>query len=392
MKYLGLLALHQLIQIYPSIIDEYRIFTLEALQSRDLTIRLKALGLLKITTTAATLPETIENLLKELENPQNAGIKEDLMSCCLYLLSCNQYELVEDFKWMFEILLKLVMLKTTSHEAQLSSIMLDVVLRVEEMRAEACEGLISVLEKFDSLKTEKCEALTALVFILGEFCGYLPQETLEKALNLLMKERWELVRFHESVYNALSSAVFKISLKVTGNELENECIQKIKQNSTQIDHMEAQERSLMYLNILSQCEKAKVAQVLLPFLPIHPSAQSLLSPPDEILTAFEVNTEELMSVNADGTKEYHYFREEDFGEVGISDDKRKLAKEKLREKQLQDPFYIVGKKGKKKKGKKPKKNLEVPEASEVPEEIIEKKNTETTKKYSVNRTDPLLPS
>ena len=97
-KYLGLVALQQMIRISPSITDEYRIFILEALQSKDITIRLQALGLLKITTNTGTLVETIKNLLEEIEKPTNASIKEELFSCCLYLLTHNQYELVENFK------------------------------------------------------------------------------------------------------------------------------------------------------------------------------------------------------------------------------------------------------------------------------------------------------
>ena len=390
-KYLGLVALHQLIQIYPSIIDEYRIFTLEALQSRDITIRLKALSLLKITTTPATLQETVANLLKEIENPSSASIKEELISCCLYLLSCNQYELVEDFKWMFEVLLRLVALKTSSHEAQLSSIMLDVVLRVEEMREEACEVLMGVLEQFDSLRTERCEALTALIFIIGEFCGCIRHELLVKALQLLTRERWDVIAFHESVYNALSSAVFKISLRLKQSELDEACVRKIRETSTQIEHMEAQERALMYLNILNSCEKESISAVLLPFLPIHPSAQSLLSPPQEILVAFEVDNGELVTVNENGSMEYHYFRDEDFGEIQSTEEEKKIAKMRIKEKQMQDPFYIKPKKGKKKKGKRSKKTEEAAgEQVSVKEEPVEKKAEQ--KKYSINRTEPLLPS
>ena len=288
---------------------------------------------------------------------------------------------------MFEVLVKLVTFKTLVHEAHLSSIMLDVVLRVEELRAEACEISLNVLEKFDVLKSEKCEALTALLFILGEFAGYLSADLQEKALVLLTKPRWDMIGFSESVYNALSSTLFKLGL-LLDNDL---CLKKIKETSLQIDHMEAQERSLMYINILGNSKKEDILTVLQPFLPIHPSAQSFINPPEDLLTPFLINNEELVSTKPDGTLEYHYFRDEDFGDIGMTDEEKLLAKAKIKEKHSQDPYYIKPKKGKKKKGKKPKKTEAAEETKEIVQETIEKK-IEIPKKYSVNKTEPLLPS
>lgn len=394
-KYLGLVVLHNLIQINTEYAEEYRIFIMEALQSKDVTIRLRALELIKITTTTKSLIETIKNLLTEVQKPINAGIKEELISTCLYLLSLNQYELVEDFKWMFEVLLQIVNFKTETHEAQLSSIMLDVVLRVEELREEACELSLNTLEIFDMLKSEKCEALTALLFIIGEFSSYFSESNLSKALSLVTKPRWGLLNFHESVYNALSSCVFKIFIRANEDGIFEACVKKLQENSVQIEHMESQERSLLYLNILTTADKEKLNFVLKPFLPIHPSAQSLIFPPDALLHNFIVNDEELFTTKSDGTLEYHYYREEDFGDIPMTDQEKKAAKQKIKDKQMQDPYYIKPKKGKKKKGKKSKKTeqkvKEITESVDVVKED-EARKPEAPKKYSVNRSEPLIPS
>jgi hypothetical protein len=395
-KYLGLVALHMLIEIMPDIADEYRIFIIEAMQSRDLTIRLRALGLLKLTTTAGTIQETVKNLIAEAEKPNSAGIKEELVSCCLFLISKGQYELVENFKWMFEVLMTLVELKTATHEAQLSSIIIDVVLRVEELRAEACDIALSVLERFDSLKSDRCEALNALIFIIGEFCSCMSPESIAKAVTLLTLPRWGTLSLHESVHNALSSAIFKLSLRTQAQESQEKCMKKLIDCSAQIEHMEAQERSLLFINITKKGNLSDLANALTPFLPIHPSAQSLIFPPDCLLTPFEVNNEELCTVKEDGTTEFFYYREEDFGEKLMTEQEKMEAKRKLREKQMQDPFYLKPKKGKKKKGKKGKKEEgKVEEMEEKKDEGIgrdEKESVvETKKKYSVNRTQPLIP-
>ncbi|OMJ67797.1 hypothetical protein SteCoe_34942 [Stentor coeruleus] len=395
LKYLGLVILHKLIQINIEYAEEYKIFIMEALQSKDVTIRLRALELIKITTTSKSLVETIKNLLIEVEKPTNAGIKEELISSCLYLLSFNQYELVEDFKWMFEVLLQIVNFKTEIHEAQLSSIMLDVVLRVEELREDACELSLNTLEIFDTLKSEKCEALTALIFIIGEFSSYFNEENLGRALSLVTKPRWELLNFHESVYNALSSCVFKIFIRAKEDRIFDACVKKLQENSVQIEHMESQERSLLYLNILTTADKEKLNFVLKPFLPIHPSAQNFIFPPDALQQNFIVNDDELFTTKSDGTIEYYYYREEDFGDIPMTDQEKKVAKQNIKDKQMQDPYYIKPKKGKKKKGKKSKKLEEkVEEIKENPDIIKdeEAKKPPSPKKYSVNRAEPLIPT
>jgi hypothetical protein len=389
-KYLGLTALEQLIAFSPRLAEEYRIFILEALQSKDLTIRLRALRIVKLTATSETLPEITSNLLSELEKPSNAGIKEEIISCLLYLLSLNQYELIIDFRWMFEVLLKLVQQKTSNHEAQLSSIVLDVVLRVPELREEAVELSLQLLEKFDSLRSERCEALTGLLFILGEFCSLLTQENFRLAVSLLLKPRWDSVGFHENVYNALSSCLFKLALRADPAEAEK-CFAKVKANCLASEHMEAQERSWFFFNVLEKCEKDQVSKVLMPFLPIHPAAQALIFPPDELLMPFEVDEKEIMTVRDDGSVEFHYFREEDFKDDQMTDVDRKLAKLKMKEKQMNDPFYIKPKKGKKKKGKKSKaKEEQIIEKEEKVESSVEVK-PKAVKKYTVNRADPLVP-
>lgn len=390
MKYLGLTALEQLISIAPQLAEEYKIFILEALQSKDITIRLRALKIVKLTATAETLKEIVNNLLLELEKASNAGIKEEIVSCVLFLLSVNQYELVVDFRWMFEVLLKMILIKTQSHEAQLSSIMLDVVLRVEELREEAMELALDLLEKFDSLRTDRCEALTALLFLLGEFCGHLKPQSLSQAVNLVLKPRWHSVNFHENVYNALSSCLFKLSLKAQ-DDVVGSCIEKIKENCANGEHMEAQERSVIYFNVLKNCQQVKELKFM-SFLPIHPSAQGFISPPDELLKEFEVDENEIRTVKEDGSVEFHYFRDEDFKEPEMTDVDRKLAKLKIKEKQMNDPFYIKTKKGKKKgkKSKAPVQDVRKPEVKESVEEVVEDKPV-AVKKYTVNRTDPLVP-
>lgn len=124
---------------------EFRVFTLEALQSKDLTIRLRALDIILLTTTTDTVVEIVHQLIQEINNPNSTDIKEDIIATILGIVCKDHYDLIEDFEWLFRILLSLASIKTQKNENQLSGIMLDVVLRVEELRPEACEMLLETL-------------------------------------------------------------------------------------------------------------------------------------------------------------------------------------------------------------------------------------------------------
>mmetsp|Transcript_337 Transcript_337/g.356 ORF Transcript_337/g.356 Transcript_337/m.356 type:complete len:328 (+) Transcript_337:204-1187(+) len=98
LKYLGLSGLQEMIKKHPNIAYEYNHFIVEALQSKDLTIRLRALSLLRLTTSKQNLCDIIVEIVKEIQKSENSDIKEELFSTGLYLLSKENYDLVEDFK------------------------------------------------------------------------------------------------------------------------------------------------------------------------------------------------------------------------------------------------------------------------------------------------------
>lgn len=385
LKFLGLSSLQQIILSETVRAEEYHSFVVESLQSKDFTIRLKALDLLKITTTKQNLPEAISHIMQETQSSQNAELKEELIGTGLFLLGKNHYELVEDFKWMFEVLCSFTKLKSQKHEAHISSIMLDSVIRVRELRAEACCLVLEILSHFEELKTERCEAITAMLFILGEFAEHMDQESIQQCFSLVSSHKWNTLLFPDTVQNALTACVFKL-LRFLEDQSEAVCL--LKQKTSQIDYMEAQERSLLYVNILENLtDLSTLKEVFTELLPVHPNAQLLIQPSEEINEPFEIDQTELVTQNEDGSWTYHYFREEDFHSGTLTEEQKKELRKQMKEKVKEDPFYIKSKK----KGKKKKKKL--PKKEEVPEtlEVKELPQPSSEKKYSVNRDQPLLP-
>jgi hypothetical protein len=401
-KYLGLCALQEIIEASVTIGDEYRPFMLEALQSKDISIRLRALVLLQLTviytqTRNETLIEVVTKLLQECQNSDNADIKEEIIGCILSLLSQNHYSLVEDFRWMFEMLGAIAKVKTLEFESQLSGIMLDVLLRVEELRPEACEVCLNLIENFEAFKTDKCETLASILCILGEYGHLLEPETHHKIIRALLDEKWFRLGFSDTIYNALTSAVFKLMIKLDPNsELFSSCFSFINEKSAKIGYMEAQERCKLYNNILQVSDKSLISKLSssLPELqPVQMLAQSLLQPPAELTISITIQESELMSRKEEGKVEYFYFRDEDLSSDSFKSENKLTLKKSPTD--SSDPFIIKSTKPKKKKGKKKKGKSAVEEVKETTESSTEVKNEvpqpRQNAKYKVNRDPALVP-
>lgn len=287
-------------------------------------------------------------------------------------------------------------LKTNKYEAQLSSIMLDVVVRVEQLRPEAAELALGQLEQFELLKSDKCEALNALLFIIGEFGGTLSPENQAKSLELVLKDRWKLLNFPESVQNALTSATFKLSLKIRSlnKELFDIANEKLEERSKQVDYMESQERSLLYINVVKNLNDAEIADLgnLIEYLtPVPSYTQSMVFAPESMLVPIDIDENEIQTRNEDGSVVYHYFRDEDFvPNDGLTDEQRRIIRKQIRDKQQDDPFYIKTKKKGKKKGKKKRILESVPNAEEEKKEEAPLPKPNAEKKYTVVK-DPTAP-
>lgn len=252
---------------------------------------------------------------------------------------------------MFEVLVALAVAKTASHEGQLSGIMLDVVTRVESLIEDIADDVIGLLEKFEGFKSPRCQLLAVSWFIVGEASLTLRDEKAEIVKELLGNKRWEKLDFPESVINSMASAAFKLTVRYIdeGKETEvEELTAYLRHQRTSSKHIEVQERTTIYCNLLDAKPSASnLKDFQTPLQPVHPEAQALLAVPDLLMTPININETELLTRKDDGSIEYHYFRDD---EMASHEDLSREAKARLKQKSM-DPFYLKNSKPRKKKRK-----------------------------------------
>lgn len=392
LRYLGLEGLLLMITKKISVSEDYRSYIVESMASPDNSIRVKGLQLLKMMvscrqTTQDNLVDTVNNLIHEITQTERCESREDMIGTVLYVLSQRTYELVQDFKWMFEVLCALGEAKTLVYEGQLSGIMLDVITRVEQLLEDVADAAVDLLEKFEGLKSERCELLAVLWFIVGEASPTLREEKADIVLCLLLNDRWNKLDFPEVVANSMISAAFKLLIRYMDQGLESEAEDLrayIKRMQSDGKYIEMQERSTLYSKLLeSKPDTSNLKASLAPLQPVHPGAQALVTLPGLLTTPIEVKEAEMMTRKEDGSIEYHYFREDD---IATHEDLAREAKARLKQKS-KDPSYLQGAKPRKikRKGVEENKTEEVKEQVELPAVEISLPKASTARTYKVNR-------
>lgn len=329
--------------------------------------------------------DTVTNLLHEITQAEKSTSREDMIGTVLFVLSKDTYELVQDFKWMFEVLCALAEAKTVTYEGLLSGIMLDVLMRVEQLTEDVADTVIALLEKFEGLKSERCELLSVLWYIAGEAAETLREDKAATVVEILVNDRWAKLDFPESVGNAMVTASFKLLVRYIGQGNESEIGQlKAYLQKMQITgkYIEAQERSTLYYKLLeSGPDITHLRSSLVSVQPVHPGAQALIVLPDLFTVPIEVKETELMTRKEDGSIEYHYFRDDD---IATHDDLAREAKARLHKKS-KEPFYLKGAKPRKKKRKavEEQKSQELEAEEPVAETRLPEANLNRT--YKVNR-------
>ena len=109
LKYLGLVGFGSLLQSQPKVLhshSECKGLILQCLSDEDVTIRTRALGLLRFMTTQRNLVDLITQLLGHVE-AASGEYKCDLVEEIVRMCSSNKYELVSDFAWYVDVLVTL---------------------------------------------------------------------------------------------------------------------------------------------------------------------------------------------------------------------------------------------------------------------------------------------
>ena len=144
LKYLGLSGLMNLMHSNPRVVAEHRELVLQCLLDEDVTIRLRALELITGMVTRRNLPDIVKRLLEMLDAAEG-HFRDQLIEKIIFMCSRDKYAYLTDFAWYISVLAKLAYLPNTRHAATIAGQLLDVAVRVEDMRPYAVQTLLPML-------------------------------------------------------------------------------------------------------------------------------------------------------------------------------------------------------------------------------------------------------
>ena len=159
-KYLGLLALYNIMQAHPKAVTEHRDMVIWCLDDEDITIRQRALDLLTgmVRHSLARLPthlpthlltlylrvvmnqvtkrnlmDIIQKLMEKLEDAEGP-YRDDLVQKIVQICSQNNYQHITDFEWYINVLIELTHIGNTTHGGLICDQLMDVCIRVQLIR------------------------------------------------------------------------------------------------------------------------------------------------------------------------------------------------------------------------------------------------------------------
>lgn len=211
LKYLGLVGLVELMKSHPRVVAEHRELVLTCLMDDDVTIRFRALELVTGMVTRRNLQDIIESLLGHLEGAEGL-YREELISKIIFMCSRDKFAYLTDFAWYIDILAKLAYIPNTSHASTIANQLLDVTVRVEEVRPVAMAKLLPMLADnvlFNNIKSysslakpvtttteESSEGnqdlgpgaiLHAAAWIVGEYASIIPKNMHQIVIDALLQ-------------------------------------------------------------------------------------------------------------------------------------------------------------------------------------------------------------
>jgi AP-3 complex subunit delta-1 len=296
LKYLGLLAMKKMLIIHPKSVRAHQDIILSCLDDKDESIRLRALDLLygMVVKANLTTPEgdgIVDRLMKHVSYPKMGNkFRDEIVFKVIDICSQNDYCYITNFDWYITVLVTLASIEGgTSHGNLIAQQLLDVVVRVANVRPYAVRQMEAILKHTDKFTTNfsVTEVLYAAAWICGEYSEFLADEN-ETMFNLLGAKNFAPYILAIFVHNAC-----KIFSRISLNhpdQLETLCerlIDKELHDLQQIDDLEVQERVKNFVNIVNLVKTNSNIDFTAMFYayslnPVNAQAQSKVQIPPEL--------------------------------------------------------------------------------------------------------------
>lgn len=291
LKYLGLLAMKKILVIHPKSVRAHQDIVLSCLEDKDESIRLRALDLLygmvskgNLTTDAGD--GIVDRMMKHVSYPKMGNkFRDEIVFKVIDICSRNDYFYISNFDWYITVLVSLAGIEGgTSHGNLIAQQLLDVAMRVKDVRPYAVEQMAAILKHTDKFSTHfsVSEVLYAAAWICGEYSEYLPDE-LDTMRNLLNAKNFAPHIVAIFVQNAckIFSRISQKSPKEEFEDICNELLHKHLPNLEDIEDLEVQERVMNFIKIvqLTQSDNVDFSKVFYAYTLNPVSAQAQLKVP-----------------------------------------------------------------------------------------------------------------
>ena len=160
LRSLGLSCLKSMLNNNKNVVGEYKDYLLESLKKADFPTKKQILEIFHTFVQKDLLEEVVSELLLYLEETPgkilDEALKEALIETILKLCKKDNFQHIEDFEWLlFEVFGKLMRRVSSIPLAkELSSSLLAVILRVEELRVCVQKFCVNTLMGFDEIASE----------------------------------------------------------------------------------------------------------------------------------------------------------------------------------------------------------------------------------------------
>lgn len=296
LKYLGLLAMRRMLEIHPKSVRAHQDIILSCLEDKDESIRLRALDLLygmvsKENLTTEARDGIVDRLMKHVSYPKMGNkFRDEIVFKVIDICSRNDYFYISNFDWYITVLVTLASIEGgTSHGNLIAQQLLDVVVRVKDVRPYAVKQMAAILKHTDKFSTNfsVTEVLYAAAWICGEYSEFLTDQQ-ETMLNLLGAKNFApyiLAIFAQNACKIFS----RISREIPKEELDPLCdrlVGKDLHDLLQIDDLEVQERVGNFINIVHLTKENQIDFSVMFYAytlkPVNAQAQSKVQIPPEL--------------------------------------------------------------------------------------------------------------
>lgn len=296
LKYLGLLAMKKMLEIHPKSVRSHQDIILGCLEDKDESIRLRALDLLygmisKENLTTSAGDGIVDRLMKHVSYPKMGNkFRDEIVFKVVDICSRSDYFFISNFDWYITVLVTLASIEGgTSHGNLIAQQLLDVAVRVKEVRPYAVKQMAAILNHTDKFSTtfSVSEVLYAASWICGEYSEFLHDKQ-ETMFNLLRAKNFNndimaiFVQNACKIFSRLSQEMNKQELEVIFDRL----LQKDLPNLKGIDDLEVQERVMNFVNIvqLTKSDDIDFSKMFYAYTinPVTPQAQSKVPIPAEL--------------------------------------------------------------------------------------------------------------